>query len=87
MRGFPLSLALQIEIGCRRFDLWIVFILVERGELVDRIGIQPLGFDAGIALGVGVVGMPISPFSVGESSKRPPHRTLLQTLSDSPPKT
>jgi len=53
------ELYLQVEVRCSGFDLRIVLFFVERGELVNRIGVQPLGFDTSIALGVGVVGMPV----------------------------
>jgi hypothetical protein len=47
----------QIEFLHRRFGLRIVLIRIEGGELVDRIGVQPLGFDPGITLVIRVVGM------------------------------
>lgn len=48
------GIGLQIEIRCRGFDLRIVLVLIERGELVDRIGVQTLSFDPGIASALGL---------------------------------
>ncbi len=68
----------------------LVRVLQERLEKIEeqlRVGVQFLRHNPAITFNIRVVGIPISPFSVGESSKRPPHHTSLQTLWDGLPET